>query len=224
MKKTIFLISCIFVFAVALESHGEVKKNVKKSDKMTFYAFIVSENAKCAKMEPIIDEVRRDYQEVVNFKIIDAFKERKYWDDYGLKEVPSFVILDTDGKEVCRHAGFWQKDQIVQILEEKGIKKTNMGPLKNVKVIGDKFYKGKSKVTFSGLPRGYLNITVFDSNRVEIAYVGNNQGEFVWDLKDREGNFVDVGEYRIVVKDGKDFIKELTVKVEIEKKKSVFDD
>lgn len=233
MRKFLVVFPVIFALIGSLsicaetkkEEKKEEKKEVKKSDKMTFIEFVVEGNSKCDRVEPVIKELRNEYANAMYFKIIDVFKDRKFWDDYGLKEVPTMVILDLDGKEVYRLVGvYWKKEDMVQVFSAKGIKKESAGPLKNVRVIGDKFYKGKSKVTLLGLPAGYLSINVYDAGGNEVTFIKNVGGQFIWDLKDYDGRYVDVGDYTIIVKDAKDYTKELKIKVEIEKKEKVFKD
>ena len=207
------------------EDKKEEKKEEKKSDKMTFIEFVVEGNSKCERIDPIIRQLSMEYGDAMYFKVIDVFKDRKFWDNYGLKEVPTMVILDLDGKEIYRCVGiYWKKEDMIQVFSAKGIKKEASGPLKNVRIVGGKFYKGKGKAVLAGLPAGYLSISVFDSTGAEIAIVTNKNGKFSWDLKTYEGQYVEEGEYTIVVKDAKEFTRELKVKVEIEKKKSLFDE
>ena len=41
---------------------------------------------------------------------------------YGIKSIPTLVFLDETGKEYYRHEGFFPEEELVKVLQQKGVK------------------------------------------------------------------------------------------------------
>ena len=70
-------------------------------------------------MKPIVDEVAKDYEGAVEFRILDidqpeAEKESK---KFGLNVIPTFLFFDRSGKQVDRVEGKLTKSEFVIKLE-----------------------------------------------------------------------------------------------------------
>jgi len=77
----------------------------------------------CKMMQPIMDEIREEYPQQVEVIFYDVWtpEERQYADEYGIRVIPTQVFLDAEGNEYFRHEGFLPKEQLVEILKQKGV-------------------------------------------------------------------------------------------------------
>jgi len=78
----------------------------------------------CDMMQPILSEIRKEYEGQVNvlFYNIKSISGRPYAEKYKVQLIPTQVFLDKDGNEYYRHVGFFPKDEVVKILELRGVK------------------------------------------------------------------------------------------------------
>jgi thioredoxin 1 len=76
-------------------------------------------------MQPVMDDLRREYPRDVKVVFYDVWTEagRPYGRQYGIRAIPTQVFLDAEGKEFYRHEGFFPKEQLVQVLKKKGVEK-----------------------------------------------------------------------------------------------------
>jgi thioredoxin 1 len=76
------------------------------------------------KMQPIMKEIREEYQgqvKVIFYDVRTVFGA-PYKDKFKIRAIPTQVFLDKDGKEYFRHLGFFPKDQVVKVLQMQGVK------------------------------------------------------------------------------------------------------
>jgi thioredoxin 1 len=78
----------------------------------------------CRMMQPVMKEIEAAYAGKVKVVFIDVMSEtgRPYVQQFGLQAIPTQVFLDSQGKELARHTGFFPKDSIAALLATKGIK------------------------------------------------------------------------------------------------------
>jgi thioredoxin 1 len=69
----------------------------------------------CKMMAPILEELGREYQGVMNVRFVDVnLKENvPLARQYGVQRIPTQVFLSADGRELWRHEGFLAKDAIL---------------------------------------------------------------------------------------------------------------
>lgn len=78
----------------------------------------------CKMMQPILKELRDEYQGLLKVEFIDLYKDRDAAQKYNVRVMPTQVFLNMDGKEFFRHEGFYPKAEIEKMLLEKiGIRK-----------------------------------------------------------------------------------------------------
>ena len=63
-------------------------------------------------MEPVFEEVKKDYEGKVEFKKIDVEEDIETSSQYGVLAIPTFVILK-EGKEIDRKQGAMSKETLV---------------------------------------------------------------------------------------------------------------
>jgi thioredoxin 1 len=135
MKKMAFLL-CIGLLATTLQGMSSNNKNqndsktTKKEEKKTSaikVTFIELGSVKCIpckKMQPIIEEIEKEYKGQVKVVFYDVRtpEGRPYAYKYKIRLIPTQVFLDKDGTEYFRHIGFFPKEELVKVLKQKGVK------------------------------------------------------------------------------------------------------
>jgi thioredoxin 1 len=78
----------------------------------------------CQKMQPVMKSIREKYGTQVNVVFHDVWTEAgaPYAKQYGIEAIPTQVFLDKDGKEYFRHVGFFPEEELIKILNQKGVK------------------------------------------------------------------------------------------------------
>ncbi|MDP2232458.1 MAG: thioredoxin domain-containing protein [Actinomycetota bacterium] len=69
-------------------------------------------------MKPVVDGLKQEYEGKVEFRLIDADNDPKAASlglKYGISAVPTFVFLNSDGKEASRLLG----EQPVKLMREQ---------------------------------------------------------------------------------------------------------
>lgn len=102
------------------------KKEREKPDniKVTFVELGSIKCIPCKKMQPIMEEIKKEYKGQVKVVFHDVWTDegRPYANTYKIRIIPTQVFLDKDGKEYFRHEGFFPKEELVKILKLKGVK------------------------------------------------------------------------------------------------------
>jgi len=68
----------------------------------------------CKKVRPVVDEINREYSDA-KFITIDADTELELVEKFGIKSVPTFILID-DGKEVSRTTGAKTKEELLSLI------------------------------------------------------------------------------------------------------------
>jgi thioredoxin 1 len=73
----------------------------------------------CKKMAPILEEMKADYAGIVDVVFIDVWKDREAGKPYKIRAIPTQVFFDSTGTEVFRHLGFFSREEIEKVFQEK---------------------------------------------------------------------------------------------------------
>jgi len=78
----------------------------------------------CDMMRPILDEIEKEYagQVLVRFYDVRTILGGPFAEKYKVRMIPTQVFLDNNGEEYYRHVGFFPKEEIVKILQLRGVK------------------------------------------------------------------------------------------------------
>ena len=76
----------------------------------------------CDMMAPILETLKKKYENKVNVLFIHVGKEQILAARYGIQSIPVQIFFDKQGKEVFRHTGFFPQDEIEKKLSEMGVK------------------------------------------------------------------------------------------------------
>jgi thioredoxin 1 len=74
----------------------------------------------CRMMEPIREELIKEYAGKLHIDFIDVWKDRESGEVYGIRTIPTLVFFAPDGRELARREGFTPKDDILQQWKELG--------------------------------------------------------------------------------------------------------
>ena len=121
--KTIILSIVIFLSVSQISFAQESKTNAKTA-KVTFIELGSVRCIPCQKMEVVLESIKTKYPKDVKVVFHDVWTEagKPYAKQYGIKSIPTQVFLDADGKEYYRHIGFFPENELIKILEQKGVK------------------------------------------------------------------------------------------------------
>ena len=78
----------------------------------------------CQQMQPIMKSVEEKYGSQVKVVFHDVWTEAgaPYAQKYGIQAIPTQVFLDENGQEYFRHVGFFPEEELVKVLQQKGVK------------------------------------------------------------------------------------------------------
>jgi thioredoxin 1 len=99
-------------------------KTGNTSYKVTFIELGSVRCIPCQQMQPIMKSIREKYGAQVNVVFHDVWTEAgaPYGKKYGIEAIPTQVFLDETGKEYFRHVGFFPEDELIKVLNQKGVK------------------------------------------------------------------------------------------------------
>ena len=76
----------------------------------------------CKKMAPILKDLSEEYKGRVIINIIEIDKDRELTEANNIRLIPTQIFFDSKNKEVLRHEGFMDKEQIKKVFEKMVIK------------------------------------------------------------------------------------------------------
>jgi thioredoxin 1 len=108
---------------IAQQTKKDKKSDTVSSIKVTFIEFGSLKCIPCKMMQPVMKEVEEKYGNQVNVIFYDVWtKDGKLMaPKYELRTIPMQVFLDKDGNEYFRHNGYFSIEEVVKILEIKGV-------------------------------------------------------------------------------------------------------
>jgi len=75
----------------------------------------------CKMMAPILEELKSEYTNTFKVDFYDVWKEPDIAKKFAIRVIPTQVFLDSSGKEMFRHEGFFAKEDILAKWKELGI-------------------------------------------------------------------------------------------------------
>jgi thioredoxin 1 len=90
------------------------------SGRVTMIDLGASECIPCKMMAPILEELEKEYAGIADIVFIDIWKNPAEGRNYRIHAIPTQIFFDSDGKEVSRHVGFMDKQQIIETLTGLG--------------------------------------------------------------------------------------------------------
>lgn len=96
----------------------------KKEIKVTFIELGSVKCIPCKMMQPVMEDIEKEYGDQVNIVFYDVWTEegRPYAQKYKIRVIPTQVFLDKNEQEYYRHEGFFPKEELLKVLQKKGVK------------------------------------------------------------------------------------------------------
>lgn len=96
----------------------------KTAYKVTFIELGSVRCIPCQQMQPVMKSIEQKYGRDVKVVFYDVWTEAgaPYAKQYNIEAIPTQVFLDKDGKEFFRHVGFFPEEELVKILQQRGVK------------------------------------------------------------------------------------------------------
>ncbi len=94
---------------------------VLKSGKYTILEFGGRGCIPCRKMQPILSEVEDRFGASINVYNVYLEDDMSLARDFRISLIPTQIVFDTEGKEIMRHVGFWERSALLAKLQNFGI-------------------------------------------------------------------------------------------------------
>lgn len=127
--KGAFLIAMLFVAFACSSQQKPIASEKSTANSGTTYKVTFVELGSvrcipCQQMQPVMKSVEQKYGKDVKVVFHDVWTEAgaPYAKQYGIEAIPTQVFLDENGKEFFRHVGFFPEEELVKVLQEKGVK------------------------------------------------------------------------------------------------------
>ena len=75
----------------------------------------------CKMMIPVIESLSAEYEGRAAIVFIDVWKNPDETPKYGIRDIPTQIFYDKDGKEVMRHEGYFDKESIIKVMAKLGV-------------------------------------------------------------------------------------------------------
>jgi thioredoxin 1 len=75
----------------------------------------------CKKMAPILESLSNEYRGRANVLFIDVNEDQAAALKFNIQMIPTQIFFDAGGKEVKRHTGFMEKEDILNELKNAGL-------------------------------------------------------------------------------------------------------
>ncbi len=121
LKAFLFLV--VVMFSGCMSGSGETSEK-EHSYKVTFIELGSVRCIPCQQMQPIMKSIEETYGDQVKVVFHDVWTPEgsPFADQYNIQAIPTQVFLDEKGEEYFRHQGFFPEEELVKILNQKGVK------------------------------------------------------------------------------------------------------
>ena len=101
---------------------SQLKKNTANY-KVTFIELGSVRCIPCQKMQAVMKSIETKYSKQVNVVFHDVWTDagKPFGAKYGITAIPTQVFLDEKGKEFFRHEGYFPEEELVKVLNTKGV-------------------------------------------------------------------------------------------------------
>jgi thioredoxin 1 len=99
-------------------------KDSEKKYKVTFIELGSVRCIPCQQMQSVMKSIETKYGKDVKVDFHDVWTEagKPFGVKYGIEAIPTQIFLDETGNEYYRHVGFFAEEELVKILQMKGVK------------------------------------------------------------------------------------------------------
>ena len=124
--RYLFTILTVLLFASSISVAAEVKTKFDKFPEKGIVTMIDLGAKKCipCKMRaPILVKLKKAYVGKAAIVFIDVWENREQAKRFGIRAIPTQIFFNKNGKEIFRHAGFFDEKSIVSQLIKMGVSK-----------------------------------------------------------------------------------------------------
>jgi thioredoxin 1 len=77
----------------------------------------------CQKMQVVMKSIEKKYGKQVNIVFHDVWtaEGKQYGEQYKIQVIPVQIFLDDNGKEFYRHEGYFPEEELIKVLNTKGV-------------------------------------------------------------------------------------------------------
>jgi thioredoxin 1 len=120
----LFLSTLLLLFQTSFSqpSVESIPKDIAKAPLPKLLDFGRGKCIPCKAMAPILKELSEEYKDRVIIKIIEIDPEPGLTTANRIRLIPTQIFFDSKNKEVFRHEGFMDKEQIKKVFEKMGVK------------------------------------------------------------------------------------------------------
>ncbi|MBW1802688.1 MAG: thioredoxin fold domain-containing protein [Deltaproteobacteria bacterium] len=93
----------------------------RMSGKPTMVEFGATGCIPCDMMQPILDELRKNYADKLNVVFVHVRENRILGSRFGIQSIPVQVFYNEKGKEVFRHVGFFPEKEVLKQVAKLGV-------------------------------------------------------------------------------------------------------
>jgi thioredoxin 1 len=123
-SKQIFII-LISIALTVVSSCGQKKNKAEDihNIKVTFIELGSVRCIPCQQMQTVMKSVESKYGKEVKVEFYDVWTDagKPFGVKYGIDAIPTQIFLDKTGTEYFRHTGYFPEEELVKILQMKGI-------------------------------------------------------------------------------------------------------
>ncbi|MCI4442810.1 MAG: thioredoxin family protein [Lentimicrobium sp.] len=118
------LILFTFILLTSYKGNAQTATASKKNYKVTFYELGSVRCIPCKQMQPVLKAIEEKYKDKVQVIFYDVWTKegKEAAKNFTFEAIPTQIFLDKNGKEFFRHEGFFPEEEIVKMLQQKGIK------------------------------------------------------------------------------------------------------
>lgn len=105
------------------KTNNEMKKDETKY-KVTFIELGSVRCIPCQQMQSVMKSIEKKYGNQVKVVFHDVWtpEGKPFGKQFGIEAIPTQVFLDEKGKEFSRHVGFFPEEELIKVLQSKGVK------------------------------------------------------------------------------------------------------
>ena len=123
------LVAVLAALMIATAAHAELPSSsdaviraALTSGKPTVADFGARTCIPCKKMAPLLEELNLELKGRANVLFTDVWATQALAKQYRVQMIPTQIFFDTSGKEIKRHMGFMDKNDILKELKAAGLK------------------------------------------------------------------------------------------------------